>query len=78
MMKLSTSAWRPAAHFDTFALVSRLEASGMPKQQADVLAASLADVIGESIDNLARGLVSREEGEKWRYTQKVRHGNVMS
>ena len=44
----------------------------MHKQQADALAASLDDVISESIDNLARGLVSREEGEKWRYTQKVR------
>ncbi len=44
----------------------------MSKQQADVLADSLSDIINESIDNLARGLVSREEGEKWRYTQKVR------
>ncbi|KDN48852.1 DUF1640-domain-containing protein [Tilletiaria anomala UBC 951] len=67
-----------APHFDTFNLVARLEASGMPKQQADVLAASLTDVINESIDNLAKGLVSREEGEKWRYTQKVDFARLKS
>ncbi|PWN50100.1 DUF1640-domain-containing protein [Violaceomyces palustris] len=62
----------PNGHnFDTHAFVQRLEASGISKQQADSLVAALADVIDESINNLARGLVTREEGEKNNYTQKV-------
>lgn len=47
----------------------------MPRQQADTLVTALGDVVEESIKNLERGLVSREEGERWRYSQKVRdHG----
>ncbi|SPO41355.1 related to middle part of C.elegans myosin heavy chain A [Pseudozyma flocculosa] len=60
-----------AHHFDTQAFVQRLEASGINKQQADVLVETLRDVIDESIGNLARGLVTREEAEQNNYTQKV-------
>lgn len=59
------------AHFDSNAFVRRLENSGIPRKQADVLVAALTDVISESIDNLARGLVRREEAENTKYTQKV-------
>jgi len=31
----------------------------------------MADVVDESVNNLGKTLVGREEGERWRYTQKV-------
>lgn len=43
----------------------------MPRQQADALVSALGDVVEESISGLEKGLVSREEGERWRYSQKV-------
>lgn len=38
-----------------------------------MLVEALRDVIDESITNLAKGLVTREEGEKHNYTQKVQY-----
>lgn len=67
----STSSYRNAHHFDTQAFAQRLEASGVSKEQADTLTEALRDVIDESISNLAKNLVTREEGEKTTYTQKV-------
>lgn len=58
-------------HFDTQAFAQRLEASGISREQADVLTESLRDVVDESITNLAKGLVTREEGDQTNYTQKV-------
>lgn len=43
----------------------------MSREQADVLTEALRDVIDESITNLAKGLVTREEGDQNNYTQKV-------
>lgn len=63
-----TSARHP---FDTHALVTRLESSGMPRAHADVLVAALDDVVSESLAQLEKGCIGREEGEKWRYAQKV-------
>lgn len=60
------------AHFDSNAFVQRLENSGIKREQADVLVTALTDVINESIENLMRGLVRRDEAEKHTYTQKVR------
>ena len=68
----ATSSLSAALHFDTHAFVTRLEASGMPRHQADTLVGALGDVVEESIKGFERGLVSREEGERWRYSQKVR------
>lgn len=67
----STPRTEPTHHFDTHALVTRLESSGMPRAQADSLVAALNDVISESLRQLEKGCVGREEGEKWRYAQKV-------
>ncbi|PWN88430.1 DUF1640-domain-containing protein [Acaromyces ingoldii] len=75
---ISTSAPRPAFHFDTHGFVTRLEASGMPRQQADALVTALGDVVEESISGLEKGLVSREEGERWRYSQKVDFARLKS
>lgn len=43
----------------------------MAREQADALVAALNDVISESLSQLEKGCVGREEGEKWRYAQKV-------
>ncbi|WFD33967.1 Protein fmp32, mitochondrial [Malassezia cuniculi] len=67
-----------SAHFDSNAFVQRLEKSGIPRKQADVLVAALTDVINESMDNLARGLVRREEAENTKYTQKVDFAKLKS
>ncbi|PWY97476.1 DUF1640-domain-containing protein [Testicularia cyperi] len=67
----STTRYVQAHNFDTQAFAQRLEASGISREQADVLTEALRDVIDESISNLAKGLVTREEGEKTTYTQKV-------
>jgi hypothetical protein len=72
LRSFATSSRINALHFDTHGFVIRLEASGMPRQQADTLVTALGDVVEESIKGLEKGLVGREEGERWRYSQKVR------
>lgn len=67
----TTSFLYASHHFDTQAFAQRLEASGISREQADVLTEALRDVIDESISNLAKGLVTREEGDQTNYTQKV-------
>jgi hypothetical protein len=67
----STTSWHATHHFDTQAFAQRLEAAGLSREQTDVLTQSLRDVIDESISNLAKGLVTREEGDQTTYTQKV-------
>ncbi|GAC72169.1 uncharacterized membrane protein [Moesziomyces antarcticus T-34] len=67
----TTSSLYTSHHFDTQAFAQRLEASGVSREQADVLTEALRDVIDESITNLAKGLVTREEGDQNNYTQKV-------
>lgn len=59
------------AHFDSNAFVQRLENAGITPEQADVLVTALMDVINESIENIAHGLVRRDEAERLNYTQKV-------
>lgn len=58
-------------HFDTNAFVQRLENAGIKREQADVLVTALIDVINESIENFARGLVRRDEADRQTYAQKV-------
>ncbi|KAE8224714.1 hypothetical protein CF326_g7985 [Tilletia indica] len=72
-----SSAIRPY-HFDTHHFVRRLQESGMERPHAEALVEALADVIDESIRNLSEGMVAREEGEKWRYTQKVDFARLKS
>ncbi|SJX62480.1 uncharacterized protein SRS1_13328 [Sporisorium reilianum f. sp. reilianum] len=67
----TTTSLYASHHFDTQAFAQRLEASGISREQADVLTEALRDVIDESITNLAKGLVTREEGDQTNYTQKV-------
>lgn len=58
-------------HFDTLKLVRRLEGEGLAPNQATAVMRALSDVMEDSIKNLTRTLVTKEEQEKATYTQKV-------
>ncbi|KAI5783540.1 hypothetical protein EDC01DRAFT_210308 [Geopyxis carbonaria] len=71
----------PAArdhHFDTLKFVQRLQAEGFSEKQAEALLKVLSDVIEESIQNLTRTMVPREDQEKVTYTQKVDFAKLRS
>lgn len=58
-------------HFDTLKFVQRLRDEGFSEEQAIALMRVLSDVIEESIQNLTRTMVLREDAERSTYTQKV-------
>ncbi|MCJ1288363.1 hypothetical protein MMC26_007718 [Xylographa opegraphella] len=58
-------------HFDTLKFVQRLKDEGFSEEQATAMMRVLSDVIEESIQNLTRTMVLREDAERSIYTQKV-------
>jgi Protein of unknown function (DUF1640) len=58
-------------HFDTLKFVQRLRDEGFSEEQATAMMRVLSDVIEESIQNLTRTMVPREDAERATYTQKV-------
>ncbi|KAI9889069.1 MAG: hypothetical protein M1814_005858 [Vezdaea aestivalis] len=58
-------------HFDTLKFVQRLQDEGFSEEQSVAMMKVLSDVIEESIQNLTRTMVLREDSEKATYTQKV-------
>ncbi|KAK4500314.1 hypothetical protein PRZ48_008503 [Zasmidium cellare] len=65
-------------HFDTLKFVQRLKAEGFTEEQAVAMMKVLGDVIEESIQNLTRTMVLREDQEKATYTQKVDFAKLRS
>ncbi|KAA8894652.1 hypothetical protein FN846DRAFT_399303 [Sphaerosporella brunnea] len=65
-------------HFDTLKFVQRLQAEGFSEEQSEALMRVLSDVIEESIQNLTRTMVPREDQEKINYTQKVDFAKLRS
>jgi len=65
-------------HFDTLKFVQRLKDEGFSEDQAVAMMKVLSDVIEESIQNLTRTMVLREDAEKSTYTQKVDFGKLRS
>ncbi|KAL7269955.1 Protein fmp32, mitochondrial [Rhizina undulata] len=65
-------------HFDTLKFVQRLQAEGFSEEQAMALMRILNDVIEESIQNLTRTMVLKEDQEKITYTQKVDFSKLRS
>ncbi|KAI9781977.1 MAG: hypothetical protein M1839_005570 [Geoglossum umbratile] len=65
-------------HFDTLKFVQRLKNEGLSEEQAVAMMRVLSDVIEESIQNLARTMVPREDQEKVTYTQKVDFAKLRS
>ncbi|CAD6503880.1 BgTH12-05624 [Blumeria graminis f. sp. triticale] len=58
-------------HFDTLKFVRRLQEEGFTEAQSVAMMKVLSDVIEESIRNLTRTMVLREDQAKATYTQKV-------
>ncbi|KAF2842917.1 putative membrane protein [Patellaria atrata CBS 101060] len=65
-------------HFDTLKFVQRLKEEGFTEDQAVAMMKVLSDVIEESIQNLTRTMVLREDQEKASYTQKVDFSKLRS
>ncbi|KAE8376833.1 hypothetical protein BDV26DRAFT_227956 [Aspergillus bertholletiae] len=65
-------------HFDTLKFVQRLKAEGFSEEQAVAMMRVLNDVIQESIQNLTRTMVLREDTERSTYTQKVDFAKLRS
>ncbi|KAF1845773.1 DUF1640-domain-containing protein [Cucurbitaria berberidis CBS 394.84] len=65
-------------HFDTLKFVQRLKDEGFTEEQAEGMMKVLSDVIEESIQNLTRTMVLRQDQEKATYTQKVDFAKLRS
>lgn len=65
-------------HFDTLKFVQRLQSEGFSEEQSVAMMRVLSDVIEESIQNLTRTMVVREDAEKTTYTQKVDFAKLRS
>ncbi|KAF5865637.1 hypothetical protein ETB97_003055 [Aspergillus alliaceus] len=65
-------------HFDTLKFVQRLKDEGFSEEQAVAMMRVLNDVIQESIQNLTRTMVLREDTERSTYTQKVDFAKLRS
>ncbi|MCJ1299878.1 hypothetical protein MMC08_002672 [Hypocenomyce scalaris] len=65
-------------HFDTLKFVQRLKDEGFSEEQAIAMMRVLSDVIEESIQNLTRTMVLREDAERTTYTQKVDFAKLRS
>ncbi|OMP81387.1 Protein FMP32, mitochondrial [Diplodia seriata] len=75
----SATAARPKDHhFDTLKFVQRLKDEGLTEEQAVAMMKVLSDVIEESIQNLTRTMVLREDQERATYTQKVDFAKLRS
>ena len=64
--------------FDTLKFVQRFQQEGFSEEQAVAMMKVLGDVIEESIRNLTRTMVLREDQEKATYTQKVDFAKLRS
>ncbi|KAK6430178.1 Protein fmp32, mitochondrial [Oleoguttula sp. CCFEE 5521] len=65
-------------HFDTLKFIQRLQMEGFSEEQSVAMMKVLSDVIEESIQNLTRTMVLREDQEKATYTQKVDFAKLRS
>ncbi|KAL1874739.1 hypothetical protein VTK73DRAFT_267 [Phialemonium thermophilum] len=65
-------------HFDTLKFVQRLQSEGFTEEQSVAMMKVLNDVIEESIQNLTRTMVLREDAAKVTYTQKVDFAKLRS
>ncbi|OJD31096.1 uncharacterized protein BKCO1_5200013 [Diplodia corticola] len=74
----ATAALPKDHHFDTLKFVQRLKDEGLTEEQAVAMMKVLSDVIEESIQNLTRTMVLREDQERATYTQKVDFAKLRS
>lgn len=77
--RFSATPQRAKDHqFDTLKFVQRFQQEGFSEEQAVAMMKVLGDVIEESIQNLTRTMVLREDQEKATYTQKVDFAKLRS
>ncbi|KAK7748407.1 Protein fmp32, mitochondrial [Diatrype stigma] len=74
----ATVARRRDHHFDTLKFVQRLQSEGFTEEQSVAMMRTLNNVIEESIQNLTRTMVLREDAAKATYTQKVDFAKLRS
>ncbi|KIW12351.1 hypothetical protein PV08_09628 [Exophiala spinifera] len=74
----ATAACHKEHHFDTLKFVQRLKDEGFSEEQAVAMMRVLNDVIEESIQNLTRTMVLKEDAERSTYTQKVDFAKLRS
>ncbi|EXJ79332.1 hypothetical protein A1O3_08834 [Capronia epimyces CBS 606.96] len=74
----SSTVQRKEHHFDTLKFVQRLKGEGFSEEQAVAMMRVLNDVIEESIQNLTRTMVLKEDAERTTYTQKVDFAKLRS
>ncbi|KAK5936682.1 Protein fmp32, mitochondrial [Knufia obscura] len=74
----TTRANQKSHHFDTLKFVGRLKAEGFNETQAVAMMRVLNSVIEESIQNLTRTMVLKEDAERSTYTQKVDFAKLRS
>lgn len=74
----TTAVQRKAHHFDTLKFVQRLKDERFTEEQAVAMMRVLNDVIEESIQNLTRTMVLKEDAERSTYTQKVDFAKLRS
>ncbi|KAK6922642.1 Coiled-coil domain-containing protein 90-like [Dillenia turbinata] len=55
---------------DTLALVRRLEAQGVPSQQAEAITAAITEVLNDSLGNVSQSFVSKAEMQKSEMVQE--------
>ncbi|CEI68528.1 hypothetical protein FVEN_g5321 [Fusarium venenatum] len=65
-------------HFDTLKFVKRLQGEGFTEEQSAAMMKVLNDAIEESIQNLTRTMVLRDDAAKATYTQKVDFAKLRS
>lgn len=74
----TTRSNQKSHHFDTLKFVQRLKAEGFNEAQATAMMRVLNSVIEESIQNLTRTMVLKEDAERSTYTQKVDFAKLRS
>jgi len=74
----TTAPQRREHRFDTLKFVQRLQEQGFTEEQSAAMMHVLSDVIEESIQNLTRTMVRREDAAKATYTQKVDFAKLRS
>ncbi|CRG87940.1 Protein FMP32, mitochondrial [Talaromyces islandicus] len=74
----ASAVMRRTHHFDTLKFVQRLRNEGFSEEQSVALMKVLNDVIQESIQNLTRTMVLKEDSERATYTQKVDFAKLRS
>ncbi|KAF1798698.1 hypothetical protein V8B55DRAFT_1523163 [Mucor lusitanicus] len=65
-------------HFDTFKFVERLEKADFSRQQSESIMKALRKVIGESMTELTKPMVTKAEQEKAIYMYKVDFAHLKS